>query len=91
MAMQMHKVISSYGRCIQHESAQAKVPQKLLWSPLLHGHFTSIDMTMELNQPPHVVNVLVFCDHFMRQVMAYVILDQTAKKLLLDFFGKAIS
>ena len=39
--------------------------------------FTSTEMTMELNQPPHVVNVLVFCDHFTRHIMAMS--DQMAK------------
>ena len=34
---------------------------------------------MDLDQPPHVINVLVFCDHFMRHVMACVTLDQTTK------------
>ena len=34
---------------------------------------------MELNQPPIMVSVLVFCDHFMKHVMAYVAPDQTAK------------
>ena len=34
---------------------------------------------MELDQPPHRVNVLVFYDHFTRHIMVYVILDQTAK------------
>ena len=34
---------------------------------------------MELNKPPKVVNVLVFQDHFMKHVMAYVTPDQTAK------------
>ena len=41
--------------------------------------FTGIEMTMELDQPLHVVNVLVFCDHFMIQIMLYVTPDQTAK------------
>ena len=42
---------------------------------------TGIEMTMELDQLPHKVNVLVFCDHFMRHVMAYVTPDQMAKAL----------
>ena len=53
---------------------------------LLHVDFTSIEMTLELNRPPKVVNlssckvvnILVFKDHFTKYVMAYVILDQTA-------------
>ena len=34
---------------------------------------------MELDQPPNMVNLLVFCDHFMKHVMAYMTPDQTAK------------
>ena len=34
---------------------------------------------MELDQPPNVVNVLVFCDHFMKYVIVYLIPDQTEK------------
>ena len=45
---------------------------------LLNIDFTSIKMTMELHQPPNMVNVLVFCNHFMKHIMAYVTSDQTA-------------
>ena len=83
MAMQMQNVISSCERCIQHEVTRVKAP---LWailatSPLelLHVHFTGIETTKELDQPPCIVNVLVFCDHFIRHVMVYVTPDQTAK------------
>ena len=41
--------------------------------------FTGIETTDELDQPPHVVNVLVFCDHLMRHIMVYVTPDQMAK------------
>ena len=41
--------------------------------------FTGIEMTMEWDQPPHIMNVLVFCDNFMRHIMSYVTPDQTAK------------
>ena len=34
---------------------------------------------MEWDQPPNVVSILVFCDHFMKHIMAYVIPNQTAK------------
>ena len=43
--------------------------------------FTGIEMTLELDQLSHIVNVLVFCDHFTRHVMAYVTSDQTGKIL----------
>ena len=83
MAMQMQKVISSCERCIQHGGTRVKAPLQAIQvtSPLevLHVNFTNIEMTMEPDQPPHVVNVLVFCDHFTRHVMTYVTLDQTAK------------
>ena len=53
----------------------------LITSPLelLHVEFTGIETTMELDQPPCVVNVFIFCDHFTRHIMAYVTLDQAAK------------
>ena len=34
---------------------------------------------MELYQPPNVVNILVFCDHFTKHLMAYVTPNQTVK------------
>ena len=46
---------------------------------LLHVDFTSIETTMEPNQSPRVTNVLVFQDHFMKHILAYVTPDQTAK------------
>ena len=49
-----------------------------LWS-LLHIDFTIIETTMELDQPPNMVNILVFCDHFMKYIMAYMTHYQTAK------------
>ena len=42
-------------------------------------HFTSIEMTMELNRSPKVTNVLVFQDHFTKHVMVYVTPNQTTK------------
>ena len=34
---------------------------------------------MELDQPPNMVNLLVFCDNFTNHVMAYVTPNQTVK------------
>ena len=83
MAMQMQKAIISCERCIQHEGARVKAPLQaiLVTSPLelLYLDFTSIEMTMELDQSPCGVNILVFCDHFMRHIMVYLTPDQTAK------------
>ena len=81
--MQMQKVISNCEQCIQHEGTQAKVPMQpiIATAPLelLHVDFTSIEMPMELDQPPSIVNVLVFCNHFIKHVMAYMTPNQTAK------------
>ena len=46
---------------------------------LLHIGFTSIEITLELNRLPKVANVLVFQDHLMKHIMAYVTPNQTAK------------
>ena len=83
MVMQIQRPISGCKRCIQHGGAYAKAPLQpiLVTSPLalLHVDFTSIEMAMELNQPSHIVNVLILCDHFTRHIMAYVTPDQTTK------------
>ena len=34
---------------------------------------------MELDQPPNVLNCLVFCDHFMQHIMTYMTPHQTVK------------
>ena len=31
--------------------------------------FTSIEMMMEWDQPPNIVNVLVFCDHLIKHIV----------------------
>ena len=46
---------------------------------LVHVDFTSIELTMELNQPPSVKNILVITDHFRSYSMAFVTKDQKAK------------
>ena len=48
---------------------------------LVHVEFTSIQMTMELNQPPSVKNVLILTDHFTRYAMAFITKDQKAKTI----------
>ena len=48
---------------------------------LLLVDFTSIEMTMELDQTPNVVSVLVFCNHFTKHTMGYGTNYQTAKTL----------
>ena len=82
---QMQKPNSNCKQCIQHEGTCAKAQ---MWPiivtaslELLHIDFTSIETTMELDQLPKVVNILVFCDHFTKHVMAYVSPEQTAKTI----------
>ena len=48
---------------------------------LLHVDFTSVETTLEPYQSPRVANVLIFQDHFMKHVLAYVTPDQTAKAI----------
>ena len=78
---QMQQSITSCVHCLQHEGNLPKVPLHPNMAPapldLLHIDFTSIEMTMELNQPPRVFQV--FQDHFTKHVMAYVTPNQTAK------------
>ena len=67
------QVISSCERCIQHKGAWVKAPLQgiLVTSPLelLHVDFIGIETTMELDQTlTCIVNVLVFCDQFMRHM-----------------------
>ena len=58
---------------------------------LVHVDFTSIEPTMELNQPPSVKNVLVITDHFMRYSMAFVTKDQKAKTVAQILYERFIS
>ena len=70
--MQMQKAVSGCEKCIEHEGGWVKAPLQaiLVTSPLelLYVDFTGIEMTMELDWPPHIVNV-----------MAYVTPNQMAK------------
>ena len=34
---------------------------------------------MELDQPPNMVNLLVFCDHFMKHIMTYMTPNHAVK------------
>ena len=81
MIRQMQQSIKNCVHCLQHEGNLPKAPLHLIVATapfdLLHIDFSS--MTMELNQLLRVTNVLVFQDHFMKHIMAYVTLDQTAK------------
>ena len=83
MTNQVQKSLRSCTHCLQHEGNLSKVPLHPIVSTapmdLLHIDFTSIEMTMEPNRPPKVVNVLMFQDHFTKHVMVYVTPNQTTK------------
>ena len=76
MATQMQKAINNCKWCIQHEGICSKVTMLpiIITAPLelLHVDFTSIETTMELDQLPNMVNLLVFCNHFTKHVMTYM-------------------
>ena len=80
---QMQQSIKSYLHCLQQEGNLPKVPlhPNVATAPLdlLHIDFTSIEMTIELNNLPRVANILVFQDHFTKHILAYVTPDQTTK------------
>ena len=83
MTDQVQKSLRSFMHCLQHEGNLSKVPLHPIVSTapmhLLHLDFTSIEMTMELIRPPKVVKILVFQNHFKKNVMAYVAPNQSAK------------
>ena len=58
---------------------------------LVHVDFTSIELTMQLKQPPSVKNVLVVTDHFTRYSMAFVTKDQKAKTVTRILYEQFIS
>ena len=72
--------------CQIFEGAVVKAPLYPIkvYAPLelVHVDFTSIETTMELNQPPSIKNVLVITDHFMRYSLAFVTKDQKAKTVV---------
>ena len=85
MVTQMQKVISSCKWCIWHEGTCAKAPMQPITVTahleLLHVDFTSIEMTMKLDQPPNMVSILVFCDHFKKHILAFMTPHQTVKTI----------
>ena len=91
---QMHLAISKCEQCIQHEGTCAKAPMQpiIATAPLelLHLDFTSIKTTMELHQPPNVVNVLVSV--IILQHMYWLTWPLTKlQRPLLNFYGRDTS
>ena len=81
MASQVQQAIRNCTCCLQHEGSLPKAPLHPIMATtsldLLHVDFTSLETTLEPNQSPRVVNILVFQDHFTKHVL--VTPDQTAK------------
>ena len=46
---------------------------------LPHIGFTSIETTMELDKPPNMVNLLVYCDQLITHILGYMTPDQTTR------------
>ena len=95
MASQMQQAIRTCTHCLQHEGSLPKAPLHPIVATapldLLHVDFTSIETILEPNQSPRVANVLVFQDHFMKHVLAYVTSNQTAKTIATFFYIRVIS
>ena len=83
MATQIRQSIGACTHCLQYEGGFPKAPlcPIVATAPLdlLYVDFTSIETTLEPNQSPTVTNILVFQDHFMKHMLAYVTPNQTAK------------
>ena len=95
MSNQMWQSIKSCTHCLQHEGNLSKVPLHLIVATtpmdILYVDFTSIEMTLELNKPPKVTNVLMFQDHFTKHIMANVTPNQTTKTVARFLYQGCIS
>ena len=95
MTNQMWQSIKTCAHCLQHEGSLSKAPlhPTVATTPLdlLHVDFASIETTLELNKSPKVANILVFQDHFMKHVLAYVTPNQTAKTITMFLYQGYIS
>ena len=95
MAKQMRQVMKACRCCLQYEGGTPKAPlcPVVATIPLdiLHVDFTSIETTLELDKSPRVTNVLVFQDHFIKHILAYVTPNQTVKTITKFLYGGYIS
>ena len=95
MTSQMQQAIRNCTFCLQHEGGlpKASLHPIVATAPLdlPHVDFTSIETTLEPNQSPRIANVLVFQDHFMKHMLAYVTPDQTAKTIAKYLYQDYIS
>ena len=85
MTSQNVTIIRTCTHSLEHEGSLPKAPLHPIMATahldFLHVDFTSIHTTLEPTQSPRVTNVLVFQDHFMKHILAYITPDQTAKSV----------
>ena len=95
MAKQMRQSIRACTYCLQYEGGFPKAPLCPIVAiaplDLLHVDFTSNETMLEPNQSTRVTNVLVFQDHFMKHLLAYVTPIQITKNVAKCLFGVYIS
>ena len=95
MAKQIRQTIRACTHCLQYEGGFPKAPlcPIVATAPLdlLHVDLSSIETMLEPNQSPRFANVLVFQDHFMKHMLAYVTPDQTVKTIVKYLYGGYIS
>ena len=58
---------------------------------LIHFNITSVELTMELNRPPSVKNVLVITNHFTHYALVVVTKDQMANTVIKVLHERFIS
>ena len=58
---------------------------------LIHIDFTSVELTMELNKPPSVKNVIVITDHFTHYALVVVTKDQMTKTVAKVLYERFIA
>ena len=91
----MRQFIRACKCCLQYEGGIPKAPlcPIVATTPLdlLHVDFTSFETILGLNQSPRVANVLVFQDHFTKDILAYVTPDQIVKTIAKFLYGGYIS
>ena len=95
MTKQMRQTIRACTHCLQYEGGlhKATLCPIVATTPLdlLYVDFTSIETMLEPNQSPRVTNILVFQDHFMKHMLAYITPDQTVKTITKFLYGGYIS
>ena len=83
-------LLQGFQQCHIFEGAIPKAPLCPIRAhvPLepVHIALTSVELTMELNKPHNIKNVLVITDQFTHYVLAFIIKDQTAKTVTKNLY-----